>query len=289
MNPQSKTIVLIHGLWMTPSSLDLFKAYYERRGYRVLAPAWPRLEGDVQAIRKDPSPLAGLGVLEIADHYDKTVRTMEERPILIGHSFGGLIVQMLLDRGLGLAGVSIDGTPPRGILPLPLSTIRAAMPVLMNPLNYWNTLMLSFAQFKYAFANTMTDADARAVYEQQAIPGPGRPMFQAALANFLPRAATTVNRLNYTRAPLLLISATHDNLVPAELSEKNCEMYRHSTATTDYAAFADRSHLLVAQAGWQEVAEYAIAWAERKTAGYFQPMWRADAGSKSSSHAAGSV
>jgi len=277
MNPQKQTIVLIHGLWMTPSSLDLFKEFYEQRGYQVIAPAWPRLDGDVNAIRKNPSALAGLGVLEIADHYDAIVRSMEQRPILVGHSLGGLIVQMLLDRGLGSAGVAIDATTPKGVFDLPYSAVRSARPVVMNPLNYWRSVMLTFEQFKHAFANTMTDAEARRVYHTQVIPGPGRPFFQAAFANFVPRAATTVNRRNYTRAPLLLVSATHDNFVPSKLNEKNYELYKHSTATTDYAIFADRSHLIVAQEGWQDVAEYAITWVQRRLSGYFNRMPRSEA------------
>jgi pimeloyl-ACP methyl ester carboxylesterase len=276
MNPRTQTIVLIHGLWMTPSSLDLFKEFFEHRGYHVIAPAWPRLDDEVDVIRKNPSALAGLGVLEIADHYDAIIRPMEQRPILVGHSLGGLIVQMLLDRGLGSAGVAIDATTPKGVFDLPYSMVRAARPVLMNPLNYWRTIMLTFEQFKHALANTMTDAEALRVYDTQVIPGPGRPIFQAVFANFVPQAATTVNRLNYTRAPLLLISATHDNLVPATLNEKNYQLYKHSTATTDYAVFADRSHLIVVQQGWQDVAEYAITWVERRLSGYFSRMPRRD-------------
>jgi len=277
MHTESKTIVLIHGLWMTPASMDLFKRFYEMRGYRVAAPPWPRLQGNVEDIRRDPSALAGLGVLEIADHYDAIVRSMEKRPILIGHSFGGLIVQMLLDRGLGAAGVAIDATVPKGILMLPWSVIKSAKPVLLNPLNYWRTVMPTFEQFRYAFANTMTEAVAHAVYDRQVIPGPGRPIFQAALANFIPRSATTVNRLNYTRAPLLLISATCDNLVPAVLNEANYEKYAHSTATTEYRAFVDRSHLIIAEDGWQEVAEYAMNWVRRRLEASHFRTWQDDA------------
>ena len=266
MNPTPNTIVLIHGLWMTPCGWQLFRDFYEARGFRVLAPPWPRLHAQVGEVRRDPSALAGLGVQEIAEHYAAVVRTLPEPPILIGHSFGGLIVQMLLDRGLGAAGVALDGTVPKGILTLPLSVLRATSLVLGNPFNYWRTVMLTFEQFRYAFANTMDEAAARAAYERHAIPGPGRPIFQAAFANFVPNAATTVNRRNRSRPPLLLVSGSEDHLVPAVLNRTNYRLYAGSGAVTDYREFAGRSHLLIAQEGWQEVAEFALDWAVAKAA-----------------------
>lgn len=262
MNQPNKTIVLIHGLWVTPRSWESFQGFYEARGYQVFAPPWPRLHGEVEDIRADPSALAGLGLLEIFEHYAKFVRTLDEPPILIGHSFGGLAVQVLLDRGLGAAGVSIDGTPPKGILPLPWSVIRSANPVLSNPLNYWRAVSLTFEQFRYAFANTMTEADARAAYERNAIPGPGRAVFQSALGNLTPNAATTVNHLNAERAPLLLIAGGSDHLVPPVLNRVNHAKYQKSRAVTDYKEFPNRSHLIIAQEGWEEVAQYALDWAE---------------------------
>ena len=262
MNQPNKTIVLIHGLWVTPRSWESFQGFYEARGYQVFAPPWPRLHGEVEDIRADPSALAGLGLLEIFEHYAKFVRTLDEPPILIGHSFGGLAVQVLLDRGLGAAGVSIDGTPPKGILPLPWSVIRSANPVLSNPLNYWRAVPLTFEQFRYAFANTMTEADARAAYERNAIPGPGRAVFQSALGNLTPNAATTVNHLNAERAPLLLIAGGSDHLVPPVLNRVNHAKYQKSRAVTDYKEFPNRSHLIIAQEGWEEVAQYALDWAE---------------------------
>jgi pimeloyl-ACP methyl ester carboxylesterase len=265
MSLKPKTIVLIHGLWMTPCSWRLFQGFYEARGYRVLTPPWPRLHALVEEARREPDALAGLGVREIVDHYDAVIRTLDDPPILIGHSFGGLIVQILLDRGLGAAGVSLDGTAPKGIWTLPLSVLKAANPVLSNPLNYWRTVMLTFEQFRYAFANTMTESAAREAYERDAIPGPGRPIFQAAFANFVPGAATTVNHRNGTRPPLLLISGAEDHLVPAILNRLNYEKYAGSGAVTAYQEFPGRSHLLVAQDGWEEVAEYALSWAQAKT------------------------
>lgn len=266
MNSTTKAIVLIHGLWMTLRSWDGLRDLYERRGYEVIAPPWPRMEGTVEELRHDPSALAGLGVEEIVAHYEKIVRALDEPPILIGHSFGGLFVQMLLDRGLGAAGVAIDATAPKGIFRLPLSVLKAASPALSNPFNYTRAVMLTFAQFRYAFANTMIAEAARAAYERDVVPGPGRPLFQAALANLNPWAATRVNHSNGNRPPLLLISGSDDNLVPAVLNKINAHKYARSKAITHYHEFAGRSHLIVAQDGWEEVADYAISWAEENTA-----------------------
>jgi pimeloyl-ACP methyl ester carboxylesterase len=272
VNRETKTIVLIHGLWMTPRCWDLYRRFYEGRGYRVLTPAWPRMQGEVDEIRRDPSALAGLGLLEIADHYEKFVRSLDEPPILMGHSMGGLTVQILLDRGVGAAGVSIDGAPPKGIYRLPLSAIKAASPVLSNPFNYKRNVTLTFDQFRYAFAHVMTEREARAAYDNNAIPGPGRPLFQVAFGNFNPRAANKVDHRNYVRAPLLLISAAEDRLVPPILNRINYTLYQRSTATTEYKEFPHRSHLIIAQDGWQEVAEYALSWAQPKAVvGSLQP------------------
>jgi pimeloyl-ACP methyl ester carboxylesterase len=262
MNQAIKTIVLIHGLWMTPRSWDLFREFYQRQGYRVLAPSWPRLLNEVEDIRRDPSALAGLGITEIADHYEKFIRSLDKPPILIGHSFGGLIVQILLDRGLGAAGVAIDSATPKGIEKLPFSAIKSVSSLLLNPVNYRRTVSLTFEQFKYAFANTMTESEARLAYRRDAIPGPGRPIFQVALANFNPWAATKVNYLNHQRSPLLLIAGAKDHLVPSVQNKINYQKYSRSKAITDYKEFPDRSHFIIAQEGWQEVAEYALLWAQ---------------------------
>jgi pimeloyl-ACP methyl ester carboxylesterase len=262
MNQETKTIVLIHGLWVTPRSWDLFRNFYEERGYHVLTPAWPRMQGEVQEIRRDPSALAGLGLREIADHYERFIRALDEPPILMGHSMGGLTVQILLDRGLGAAGVSIDGAAPRGIFRLPLSTIKACRPVLSNPRNYGRNVTLTFDQFRYTFANVMTQEAARAAYNNNAIPGPGRPVFQVAFGNIIPRAANQVNHRNNSRAPLLLIAGAEDHLVPPIVNQINYKKYRRSTAITEYKEFPHRSHLIVAQDGWQEVADYALSWAQ---------------------------
>ena len=279
MNGQAQTIVLIHGLWMTARSWDRFRSFFEARGCNVLAPSWPRMHGEVEDIRRDPSALAGLGFGEIADHYEKVVRGLKQPPILIGHSMGGLTVQLLLDRGLGAAGIAIDAPPPKGIFRLPLSVIKSGQPVLSNPFNYRRTVNLSYEQFRYAFANGMSENDARLAYARDAIPGPGRPIFQIAFANLNPWAVTRVNYRNGRRAPLLLINGADDNLVPAILNRINYKKYLRSSAITEYKEFPNRSHLIVAQAGWEDVADYALAWAlkvvARETSAAPEPASRA--------------
>jgi len=266
MTSKTNTIVLIHGAWMTPRSWDPFRGFYEQRGYRVLTPPWPRIEGEVEEIRRDPSEMAGLGISEIVDGYEQVIRLLDEPPIIMGHSFGGLFVQMLLDRGLGAAGVAIDAAAPKGVLRLPFSQIKALSPVLLNPANVRRAVPLDFEQFRYAFANTMTDREAREAFELNAIPAPGRIVFQAGLANFNPRAATKIDYRNSRRAPLLLIAGSEDHIVPASVNQSTLRKYRHSGATTDFAEFSGRSHLIVAQTGWEEVAEHALSWAQRHVA-----------------------
>ena len=264
MNGEKTTIVLIHGLWLTPRSWEYFRAFYEERGYDVLTPAWPRIHGEVEEIRRDPSALAGLGVIEIADHYEKLIKELNEPPIIMGHSYGGLIVQILLDRGLGAAGVAIDPVAPKGVFRLPFSALKAASGVLSHLANYRLVPPFTFEQFRYAFGNNVSEEEARAFYERYAIPGPGRPLFQVALANLNSDAATKVNYGNGKRAPLLLIAGSEDHQVPVSMVRENFKRYARSAAITDFKEFPGRSHLIAIQDGWQEVAEYALSWAQAK-------------------------
>ncbi len=262
MDQKRNTIVLIHGLWLTPRSWEHFRMLYEQRGYRVLTPAWPRIHGEVEDIRRDPSGLAGLGVAEIADYYEQQIKSLDELPIIMGHSFGGLIVQILLDRGLGAAGVAIDPVAPKGVFRLPFSALKATSGVLHNPVNYRRVVPLTFGQFRYAFGNNVSEEQARKFYERYTIPGPGRPIFQVATANLNPVAATKVDYSNGSRAPLLLIAGSEDNQVPASMIRENFKRYADSIAITEFKEFPGRSHLLAIQDGWQEVAEYALSWAQ---------------------------
>lgn len=261
MQRKTHTIVLIHGLWMSPRCWDQFRALYEAHGYRVLAPAWPCMHGEVEEIRREPNALANVGLAEVAAHYEAIVRELPEPPILIGHSMGGLIVQILLNRGLGVAGVAIDSATPAGIYRLPWSVIKSGLPALGNPLNFRRAVSLTFEQFRYAFANAMSEGDARTAYERYAVPGPARPVFEVAASNFNPWAP---NRVNFAanRAPLLIVGGEKDHLVPAVLNRTNARLYRRSPALTEYREFPGRCHLLIAQEGWEQIAEFALHWAE---------------------------
>ncbi len=259
--PSSKTIVLIHGLWVTPRSWEKFQGYYETRGYRVLAPAWPGIRGEVEDMRRNPSNFNGTSIEQVVAHYTKIIEALPEKPILIGHSYGGLITQILIDRGLGVAGVAIDSVPAKGIKLLPFSTIEALTPALANPLNVKNTYLFPFARWWRVFANSLNETEARAAYARYAIPAPGKAIFQAALSNVTPGSGATVNFRNADRAPLLFIGGENDVIMPASLNRKNYRKYRHSPAITEYKEFAGRSHFIIGEAGWEEVAGYALDWA----------------------------
>lgn len=255
------TIVLIHGLWMTALSWEHWVQRYTDRGYRVIARSWPGMEGDIEALRRDPAAVAGLGVTEIVDHYDGIIRALDTAPIIIGHSFGGLFTELLLDRGLGAAGVAIAPAAPQGLLKTPLSTLRVGLPALSNPANRHKAVPLTFEQFRYAFGNTLTEEDAAAAYTRYAVPGPDRVLFQAGLANFNPHAATHVDFRNDDRAPLLLIAGGKDHVSPAALTKANYAHYHTVGAITEFREFPERSHFTLGETGWEEVADYALSWA----------------------------
>jgi alpha-beta hydrolase superfamily lysophospholipase len=260
-------IVLIHGLWLTPRSWEGWKARFEAKGREVIAPAWPRMDREVEELRQDPSPMNGLGITEIVDHYDGIVRGLNRPPVLVGHSFGGLFVEMLLDRGLGAAGVALSPAPMKGVLRLPLAQLRAAFPVVGNPGNRKRTVLLTPKQFRYAFTNTMTDEQSEEAYERYHVPGPGRPLFQAAFANLNPRAANKVDFHKDDRAPLLIVGNGEDHTVPASVSKEAAKRLGKSTAVVDYKEFEDRPHFTAGAPGWEAVADHALDWADRHTGG----------------------
>ncbi len=261
MNQKAKNIVLIHGLWMTPLSWEHWVKHYTDKGYSVIARSWPGMERDIEELRRDPSPIATLGVTEIVDHYESIIRGLDSPPIIMGHSFGGLMTQILLDRGLGAAGVAIASAPVKGILLLPFSTIKVVLPALSNPAHNHQAEPLTPEQFHYAFTNTLSAEESLEVFKRYAVPGPDHVLFQAAFANFNPHAATAVNFHNDTRAPLLLIAGGKDHIAPPSVLKANFNLYRKSKAITDYKEFPERTHYTLGQAGWQEVADYALDWA----------------------------
>jgi pimeloyl-ACP methyl ester carboxylesterase len=262
--PGSSTIVLIHGLWLTPLSWEGWKERFEARGHKVLAPAWPRMQDDPAEVRRDPSPLNRLGVTEIVDHYDGIVRRLDSPPIIMGHSFGGLVTELLLDRGLGAAGVAVSPAQVKGLLRLPPAQVRAVFPVLGNPANKNKTVELTPKQFHYNFTNTMSDEEAKAAYDRYEVPGPGRVIFQAAFANFNPRAATKVDFHKDDRPPLLIVGNDQDHTVPASLSREAAKRLGKSKAVVEYKEYAGRPHFTAGAPGWEEVADYALDWATRQ-------------------------
>ena len=257
----SDTIVLIHGLWMTPRSWEHWVSRYTAAGYTVLAPSWPGLPDDVEALNADPTPLATLTVRKIVDHYERIVRDLDRPPMIIGHSFGGTFVQMLLDRGLGAAGVAIASAPVKGVLRVPLSTVRATLPVLRSPANRHRAVPLTPEQFHYAFTNTLTATESRAVYDRYHVPAAGGVLFEGAFANLRPGAATKVDFANRNRAPLLFVAGGADRVIPAAVNRENARRYRRSSALTAYRLFPGRSHFTIGQPGWEEIADYALSWA----------------------------
>jgi alpha-beta hydrolase superfamily lysophospholipase len=264
-------IVLIHGLWLTPRSWEGWKERFESRGYEVLTPPWPRMDRDVEELRRDPSPMNGLGVTEVVDHYAAIVSGLDRPPILMGHSFGGLITELLLDRGLGACGVAISPAQIKGVLRLPPAQIKATFPVLSNPGNRKRTVELTPKQFHYNFTNTMSDEDAQAAYDRYEVPGPGRVLFEAAFANFNPHAPTKVDFHKDDRAPLLVIGNDEDHTVPASVSKEAAHRLAKSTAVVDYKEYHGRPHFTAGAPGWEAVADYALEWAERHAGAALAP------------------
>lgn len=271
-NPSGDTVVLIHGLWMSPLSWEHWIERYSSRGCNVIARAWPGMEDrDVDDLRRDTSAYERVGVTEIADHYERIIRELDRPPLIVGHSFGGLVTQILLDRGLGAAGVAIHPAPIKGIVFLPPSALRVASVALRNPANRNRAVGLTADQFHYGFTNTLTRHESALLYERYAVPGPGRPLFQAAAANFSRDAATAVNVRNDTRAPLLLLAGGKDHTVPASVTRANHKLYRHSQAVTELKEYPERSHFTVGQEGWEEVADHALGWASERAAALATP------------------
>ncbi len=254
------TIVLVHGFWVTPRSWEHWVSRYEARGYRVIAPAYPGFDVEVEALNADPSPIEALKVPEIIERLEGVVGELETPPILIGHSAGGVFVQILLDHGFGAAGVAINSAPTEGVPVVPLSQVKAAFPVLRNPANRHRAVGLTEDQWHYAFTNTLDEEASRALYERYHVPASGHVFWGSALANIHPgHDDNWVNYKNDDRAPLLFISGTEDHLMPPSVQRSNAKHYKSDTITevTEFPG----PHLLPAAPGWEEVADHALSWA----------------------------
>jgi pimeloyl-ACP methyl ester carboxylesterase len=260
-NPSTPdTIVLIHGFWVTPRSWEQWVSRYEARGYRVLAPAYPGFEVEVEALNADPSPIEAVTVPQIVARLEAVVEELDAPPILIGHSAGGVFTQILLDHGYGAAGVAINSAPTEGVKVVPLSQVKAAFPVLKNPANRHRAVGLTAEQWQYAFANTFSEEESRALYERYHIPASGEIFWGSALANIHPgKDDNYVDYHNDARAPLLFISGSQDHLMPPKIQRSNAKHYKSDTVT-EVKEF-DGPHLLPAAPGWEEVADYALSWA----------------------------
>ena len=255
------TIVLVHGMWMTPKSWQPWVRHFESLGYRVLAPAWPGLEVEVEALRADPTPLARLTTQQIVDHYADIIATLPTPPILMGHSYGGAIVQALLERGLGAAGIALHSAFVKGVYTLPLRTLKSTWTVVANPLNARRAVPLTRKQFHYSFASSVSREESDRIYDELHVPAAGRAFFEGITSNFRPGSALRVNPRKHDRAPLLFIGSDADNLLPLAMQRANARLYRHSRAVTELVEMPGRSHNTVGQEGWEDVANFALQWA----------------------------
>ncbi len=264
MAERPDTIVLIHGLWMTPRSWEHFAKRFESRSYKVVAPAWPGLEVEVEALRSDPNPLKKLDLAQVVDHYERIIRALDSPPIIIGHSIGGAIMQILLDRGLGAAGVGLSAATVKGVRDLPLSTLRAGRPVLGNPFNRGKASPLNKKQFRYAFGNTLSTEESDKIYERYYVPAANSVLFDIAFSNLHRNPTAKVDFHKADRAPLLFLAFEEDHVVPAKATRHLAEKYDDSKGVIGLKSFPGRPHFPGAP-GWEEVADYGLNWTEEQT------------------------
>ncbi|MFK4296306.1 non-heme chloroperoxidase [Arthrobacter sp. GAS37] len=251
-------VVFVHGLWLLPSSWDAWRTLFEERGYTTLAPGWPDDPDTVEEARRVPGVFAGKSIGDITDHFAAVVGKLEKKPVLIGHSFGGLIVQKLAGMGLAAATAAVDPAPIRGVLPLPLSSLKAASAVISNPANRRRQVMLTEKEFRYAFTNAVPEAEAHELYELFPVPGSGIPLFQAAFANLNPRTEASADTKNPERGPLLVISGEDDHTVPWAIANATFKLQEKNPGVTESFEFPGRGHSLVVDSGWAEVAEKVL-------------------------------
>jgi pimeloyl-ACP methyl ester carboxylesterase len=256
-------VVFVHGLWLLPSSWDCWRTMFEEAGYTTLAPGWPDDPNTVEEANRHPEVMAHKGIGQIADHFNDVIGKLSMKPAVIGHSFGGLLTQILAGRGVAVASVAIDPAPFRGVLPLPLSALKSASPVIGNPANHGRAVPLTYEQFRYAFANAVSEDEAKELYSTYAVPGSGVPLFQAATANLNPWTQAKVRSKNPDRGPLLIIDGALDHTVPWAIAKASYKKQKRNAGVTEILKIPGRGHSLVIDHGWREVADAALGFVQR--------------------------
>ena len=256
-------VVFIHGLWLLPSSWDRWAGLFEEAGYTALTPGWPDDPETVEEARANPDVFARKTVGQVAGHLEEVIRGLAKTPAVVGHSFGGLFAQILAGRGLSAASVAIDPAPFRGVLPLPLSTLKSAFPVLGNPANRNRAVSLTYDQFRYGWGNALPEDEARQLHEAYSVPAPGAPLFQGAMANVNPWTEAKVDSKNPDRGPLLLISGEKDHTVPWAIVNASYKRQKRNAGVTEIVEIPNRGHSLTVDSGWREVADRALEFVKR--------------------------
>jgi non-heme chloroperoxidase len=258
-------VVFIHGLWLLPSSWERWAEVFEEAGYTALTPGWPDDPDTVEEANANPEVFAHKTVGQVADHFEEVIRKLTRKPAVIGHSFGGLLAQIIAGRGLSAATVAVDPAPFRGVLPLPISALKSSRPVLGNPANRNHAVPLTYEQFRFAFANAVSEEEAKELYETYAVPASGAPLFQAATANLNPWTEAKVKTKNPERGPLLIISGEKDNTVPWSIANASFKRQHRNKGVTEIVEIPNRGHALTIDHGWREVADTALAFVKRFT------------------------
>jgi non-heme chloroperoxidase len=256
-------VVLVHGLWLLASSWEQWVPFFEEAGFAVVTPGWPDDPETVAEANAHPETFAGKTVGQIADHLERIVRTLTKKPAIIGHSFGGLLTEILAGRGLAASSVAISPAPFRGVLPLPFSALKSASPVLRNPLNIKRAVPLTFEQFRYGFANAVSEKEAHELYDKYAVPGSGAPLFQAAMANLNPWTEVKVDTKSTGRGPMLIVSGDQDHTVPWAIANASYKLEKRNASPTEIVKLPNRGHALTVDSGWRGVAEKALEFVKR--------------------------
>jgi pimeloyl-ACP methyl ester carboxylesterase len=264
MTTPGMPVVFIHGLWLHASSWAPWEERFRAAGYEPAAPGWPGTSDTVAETREHPERVAGMGINDVVEHYAGLIRALPAKPVIVGHSFGGLIVERLLGQDLAAAGIAIDAAPIKGVLKLPPSALKVASIALRKPANRLGAVSLTREEFAYGFGNALGAQECGELYDRWTVPSPGKPLFEAAFANFVPRSPAKVNTGNKTRGPLLLIAGGQDHTVPAAITRSTRKLYHKSPAITDLQEFASRGHSLTIDSGWAEIAAYGLDWLRQR-------------------------